>query len=55
MTYQTRVYVAFSSMAALLLIVGFVQSWSLVLAILNLCLISWVIQRSKSSTFVQGS
>ena len=40
MTYQTRVIGAFSIMAALLLIVGFFQSWSLVLAILNLCLIS---------------
>ena len=42
MTNQTRVYAAFSAMAALLLIVGFLQSWSLVLAILNLCLISSV-------------
>ncbi|MCJ8308134.1 MAG: branched-chain amino acid ABC transporter permease [Rhizobiaceae bacterium] len=40
MTYQTRVIGAFSLMAAMLLIVGFAQSWSLVLAILNLCLIS---------------
>ena len=42
MTYSTRVYLSFSTMAALLLIVGFAQSWSLALAILNLCLISSV-------------
>jgi branched-chain amino acid transport system permease protein len=41
-TYSTRVYLSFSTMAALLLIVGFAQSWSLALAILNLCLISSV-------------
>ena len=42
MTYSIRLYLSFSTMAALLLIVGFAQSWSLALAILNLCLISSV-------------
>ena len=32
----------FAAMAVLLLLVGFIQSWSLALAVLNLCLISAV-------------
>lgn len=35
-----RVQILFSLMASLLLLVGFLQSWSLALTILNLCLIS---------------
>ncbi|MEP0940423.1 MAG: branched-chain amino acid ABC transporter permease [Rhizobiaceae bacterium] len=42
MSYKTRLYLSFATMAALLLIVGFAQSWSLALAIMNLCLISSV-------------
>lgn len=42
MTYQARLYLSFGTMAALLLIVGFAQSWSVALAIFNLCLISSV-------------
>ena len=37
---RLRAVIAFSVMAALLMLVGFAQSWSLGLAILNLCLIS---------------
>ncbi|MEM8750624.1 MAG: branched-chain amino acid ABC transporter permease [Pseudomonadota bacterium] len=42
MSYQARVYLSFATMAALLIIVGIFQSWSVALAILNLCLISSV-------------
>ncbi|WP_075996708.1 branched-chain amino acid ABC transporter permease [Salaquimonas pukyongi] len=40
MTETTRAYLSFAVMALLFLAVGFVQGWSLALAILNLCLIS---------------
>ena len=40
MTHTARVVVVFSTMALLLIIVGVIQSWSVSLAILNLCLIS---------------
>jgi len=39
-THTARVVVVFSTMALLLIIVGVIQSWSVSLAILNLCLIS---------------
>lgn len=40
MTDQNRIPLLFAAMAALLILVGVMQSWSLSLAILNLCLIS---------------
>ena len=40
MSQRVRTIVAFSGMAALLVFVGMSQSWSVALAILNLCLIS---------------
>ena len=40
MNHKLRATLAFAVMAALLMLVGFGQSWSLGLAILNLCLIS---------------
>ena len=40
MTVNTRNLAMFAAMAALLLFVGFFQSWTLSLTILNLCLIS---------------
>ena len=40
MMYGLRATLAFTFMAALLLAVGFGQSWNLALTILNLCLIS---------------
>ena len=40
MTASSRAPLMFGIMAALLLLVGFLQSWSLALAIVNLCLIS---------------
>jgi branched-chain amino acid transport system permease protein len=40
MTERSRIPFLFVAMAVLLIIVGFLQSWSLSLAILNLCLIS---------------
>ena len=40
MREEHRVPVAFSIMALLLAIVGFTQSWSVSLSIINLCLIS---------------
>lgn len=42
MNEQKRVLLLYAGMAALLLAVGFVQSWQLALTILNLCLISAV-------------
>ncbi|MDD9918717.1 MAG: hypothetical protein OXT01_29055, partial [Rhodospirillaceae bacterium] len=42
MIQANRKVLLFGVMALLLLLVGFVQSWSLALAILNLCLISAV-------------
>lgn len=42
MTYSMRVVLAFAAMATLLIIVGVFQSWSVALAIFNLCLISSV-------------
>ena len=42
MSNTQRVIISFTVMACLLLIVGFFQSWSLMLSILNLCLISSV-------------
>ena len=40
--YKARVFISFGIMSLLLLLVGFFQSWSLCLTILNLCLISAV-------------
>ena len=40
MSVRTRTFVSFALMAGLLLAVAFLQSWSVTLAILNLCLIS---------------
>ena len=40
--YKARVFISFGMMSLLLLLVGFFQSWSLCLTILNLCLISAV-------------
>ncbi|MBT7890452.1 MAG: branched-chain amino acid ABC transporter permease, partial [Deltaproteobacteria bacterium] len=37
---KQRPFIVFAIMAAMLLIVGFVQSWSVALVILNLCLVS---------------
>ena len=42
MSNSTRATLAFSVMALLLILVGFGQSWSLSLTILNLCIISAV-------------
>lgn len=42
MSQSTRAIVGFGIMAILLLLVGFFQSWNVMLAILNLCLISAV-------------
>ena len=40
MTYYSRVFIMFSIMLGLLILVGVFQSWSLMLSIVNLCIIS---------------
>ena len=40
LNHQTKVFLTYSFMILLLLIVGFLQSWNVALAILNLCIIS---------------
>ena len=42
MSYPLRATSVFVVMAALLLLVGFAQSWNVALALINLCLISAV-------------